>query len=281
MGPFGTHLNRNSVWAEQAVGWNMYNARCAYLLQQGHYVADILYIKDEGISSGITDYDSACPMTPYGYRWDIGSRNVLQHLSVQNGRLVLPHGMSYRLLVLTPMKRCSPELLRQIKRLIGQGATVLLSSEKPEGYMGMDLVKDKAVKLLAAELWNMAGKENVYHSKDLRQVLKKCCISPDFSFIAENKDAQIHFIHRAVNGDDVYFVANHRRRMEKITATFRVTGKVPVLWDAETGNTGIPVAYKQENGVIKVTLTLQESGSVFIVFREEKIGRTITDDLKK
>lgn len=220
-------------------------------------------------------------MTPYGYRWDIGSRNVLQHLSVQNGRLVLPHGMSYRLLVLTPMKRCSPELLRQIKRLIGQGATVLLSSEKPEGYMGMDLVKDKAVKLLAAELWNMAGKENVYHSKDLRQVLKKCCISPDFSFIAENKDAQIHFIHRAVNGDDVYFVANHRRRMEKITATFRVTGKVPVLWDAETGNTGIPVAYKQENGVIKVTLTLQESGSVFIVFREEKIGRTITDDFKE
>ena len=212
-----------------------------------------------------------------GYRY----RNVLQHLSVQNGRLVLPHGMSYRLLVLTPMKRCSPELLRQIKRLIGQGATVLLSSEKPEGYMGMDLVKDKAVKLLAAELWNMAGKENVYHSKDLRQVLKKCCISPDFSFIAENKDAQIHFIHRAVNGDDVYFVANHRRRMEKITATFRVTGKVPVLWDAETGNTGIPVAYKQENGVIKVTLTLQESGSVFIVFREEKIGRTITDDFKE
>lgn len=220
-------------------------------------------------------------MTPYGYCWDIGSRNVLQHLSVQNGRLVLPHGMSYRLLVLTPMKRCSPELLRQIKRLIGQGATVLLSSEKPEGYMGMDLVKGKAVKLLAAELWNMAGKENVYHSKDLRQVLKKCCISPDFSFIAENKDAQIHFIHRAVNGDDVYFVANHRRRMEKITATFRVTGKVPVLWDAETGNTGIPVAYKQENGVIKVTLTLQESGSVFIVFREEKIGRTITDDFKE
>ena len=49
----------------------------------------------------------------------------------------------------------------------------MLSSEKPEGYMGMDLVKDKAVKLLAAELWNMAGKENVYHSKDLRQVLQK------------------------------------------------------------------------------------------------------------
>lgn len=30
-----------------------------------------------------------------------------------------------------------------------------------------------------------------------------------------------------------------------------------------------------------MTLTLQESGSVFIVFREEKIGRTITDDFKE
>lgn len=281
MGPFGTHLNRNSVWAEQAMGWNMYNARCAYLLQQGHYVADILYIKEEGISSGITDYDLASPLTPYGYRWDIGSRNVLQHLSVQNGKLVLPHGMSYRLLVFTPMKQCSPELLKQIKRLVEQGATVLLSSEKPEGYMGQDRMKDRAVKLLATELWNMVGRGNVYHSMDLPQLLKNCCILPDFSFTATNKDAQIHFIHRTVNGDDIYFVANHRRRMEKITATFRVTGKVPVLWDAETGNTGIPVAYKQENGVTKVTFTLQESGSAFIVFHEEKTGRTITKDFEE
>lgn len=277
MGPFGTHLNRNSVWAEQAVGLNTYNARCAYLLQQGQYVADILYLKDEGISSGISDYDCVEPLTPYGYRWDIGSKNVLQHLNVKDGNLILPHGMKYRLLVLTPMKQCSPELLRQVKRLIEQGAVVVLSSDKPVGYMGMDEAKDKEARLLADEIWSAAGTGNVHYTKNLKQLLEKSKILPDFWFVAENKDAQIHFIHRSVDGDDVYFISNHRRRAEKITATFRVAGKTPVLWNAETGETGLPVAFKQDGNRTKVSFILQESGSTFIVFRNKANPDKVTE----
>lgn len=270
MGPFGTHLNRNSVWAEQAVGLNTYNARCAYLLQQGQYVADILYIKDEGISSGIADYDMVAPVTPFGYRWDIGSRNILDKLSVRNGKIQLSHGMNYRLLVLTPMKQCSPELLEQVKRLIEQGATVVLSSAKPLGYMGMDETKDKKVRVLADEIWEMAGKGKVYQTSNLEEVLKEKKILPDFSFVSCNKNAQIHFIHRTMDDDDIYFISNHRRRPEEITANFRVNGKVPVLWNAETGETDIPIAYREESGITKVTLNLDESGSVFIFFRDKK-----------
>lgn len=276
MGPFGTHLNRNSVWAEQAVGLNTYNARCAYLLQQGLYAADILYIKDEGISSGINDYDITAPATPYGYRWDIGSRNVLDKISVKNGKLFLSHGMNYRLLVLTPMKQCSPELLEQVKRLIKEGATVILSADKPSGYMGMDDVKDKKVKELADEIWGMTNKRNVYQTDNLQEVLKEKQILPDFSFVSRNKDAQIHFIHRTIAEDDIYFISNHRRRPEEITARFRISGKVPVLWNAETGETDIPVDYHEENGMIRVTLNLAESGSVFIYFRKAETASNET-----
>lgn len=280
MGPFGTHLNRNSVWAEQAVGLNTYNARCAYILQQGRYAADILYIKDEGISTGITDYDFEEPATPYGYRWDIGSKNILEQLNVKDGKLTLPHGMNYRLLVLTPMKQCSPELLKQVKRLIQQGATVVFSGDKPEGYMGMNVDKDKEVKALAAELWSQSpsslGNGKLYYTKDLQKVMDAEQIRPDFSFISENKDAQIHFIHRTMaadnaketgNAEEVYFISNHRRRPETLTATFRVSGMQPSLWNAETGETDLPVSYKEENGMTKVTLSLPESGSIFVVFR--------------
>lgn len=281
MGPFGTHLNRNSVWAEQAVGFNTYNSRCAYLLQQGEYVADILYLKDEAISSGIPDYDIEKPATPYGYRWDIGSRNVLPRLTVEKGRLVLPHGMSYRLLVLPPMKRCSPELLQQVKRLIGEGATVVLPFDMPTGYMGMNRAKDEEVKKLAAELWKMAGDGRVYAADNLSGVLESQRILPDFSFVSGNKDAQIHFIHRTVMGDDVYFVSNHRRRSEDITATFRVNGKVPYIWNAETGETDIPVAYQEVKGMTKVTFTLAESGSAFLVFHPSDAKNVAGKDFKE
>lgn len=268
MGPFGTHLNRNSVWADQAYGWNVYNSRCSYMLQQGQHVADVLYIKDEGIRSGVKDYDRESPTTPYGYKWDIGSKNVLPRLTVKDGKLTLPHGMSYGVLVLTPMELCSPEYLAHVNRLVDQGATILLPDKMPRGYLGMNSSKDKEVRSLATILWTKVGERNIYHSDDLGENLRNLNITPDFSFVSENVDAQIHFTHRTYEGKDIFFVTNHRRRGEKITATFRVDGKVPTLWDAETGEAGIPIAFKQENGETKITFSLSESGSAFIVFDE-------------
>jgi len=43
LGPFGQYFTRQETWAEQAGAWITYLARGAYLLQQGHFVADVLY----------------------------------------------------------------------------------------------------------------------------------------------------------------------------------------------------------------------------------------------
>lgn len=275
MGPFGTHLNRNSTWAEQAVGFNIYNGRCAYMLQQGRFVADILYIKDEEISANIPDYDITEPATPYGYRWDIGSRNILEKLKVEDGQIVLPYGMKYRILVLTPMAKATPELLRSVKSLIEAGATVVLSGDMPYGYPGLSKSKNKELLVLAKELWSnkSLGEGNIHQTKHLKQVLQQLKIKPDFSFIACNRDAQIHFIHRKVGQEEIYFVTNHRRRPEKITASFRVSGLVPEIWNAETGETGMPIPFIEEDGRTKVTLSLTESGSSFIVFRNKQTDK--------
>lgn len=270
MGPFGTHLDRTSTWANQFAAFNLYNARCAYMLQQGKYVADVLYLKDEAISSGVNDYNTAYPATPFGYRWDIAGTEALHlRLSVKEGRIVLPDGMNYSMMVVTPMERTSPETLERIIELVKQGMTVMLVGDKPVGYPGLDSRKDRKVRELADQLWNPGtlGKGRVYCNGSLSDLLNRQRIQPDFSFAARNKDAQIHFIHRTVNGDEVYFIANHRRRPEHLTVTCRVSGKVPQLWNAETGETGIPVAYGECGGMTKLNLCLQESGSVFVVFR--------------
>lgn len=270
MGPFGTHLDRTSTWASQFGAFNLYISRCCYMLQQGRYVADVLYLKDEAISSGVSNYNMVSPATPYGYRWDITSAEALQkRIFVKDGQIVLPDGMKYKLLVVSPMERTSPETLRRILALVRQGMSVMLAGNKPIGYLGLDKEKDEEVKALADTLWHEGamGKGRVYLKGSIKNILVGMNQQPDFAFLARNKDAQIHFIHRLVGADDVYFVANHRRRPEQLTITCRVAGKVPMLWNAETGETDIPVAYKTEEGMTFLNLNLSESGSVFVVFR--------------
>ena len=52
----GTHLNPNVTWWEQAGDFVDYIDRCSYLLQQGLFVADVLYaVVDPRIKRGIDD----------------------------------------------------------------------------------------------------------------------------------------------------------------------------------------------------------------------------------
>ena len=53
------------------------------------------------------------------------SEVVLNRMSVKAGRLVLPDGMSYRLLVLPQVETMTPQLLRKIAGLVKAGATVV------------------------------------------------------------------------------------------------------------------------------------------------------------
>ncbi|MDR3652808.1 MAG: glycosyl hydrolase [Paludibacter sp.] len=281
MGPFGTHLDRNSTWAEQAVGWNTYNSRCAAMLQQGLFVADVCILKNEAISVGIPDYDVEEPIVPLGYRWDvIGRTALLDRLSVSDENIVLPDGMSYRLLVIPEMKKVSPEVLLKIKQLISNGMNILLIGNKPLSYLGINSQKDAEVQRLATEIWNSTqiGKGKIFKGITIQQALDLLKISPDFQFSSENADAQIHWIHRSVNGEEMYFLSNHRRRPENIVATFRVHGLQPELWNAETTQTDIKLPYQTIGNNTKVKIHLDESGSAFIVFRKKGVGNVMVND---
>ena len=57
----------------------------------------------------------------------------------------------------------------------------------------------------------------------------------DFDYIKPEPDTKLLFLHRRLDAGDAYFVDNRRDRDENLSATFRVEGKVPELWDAATG----------------------------------------------
>jgi len=59
------------------------------------------------------------PPDRLGYNFDGCAPEVVQlSMSVRSGRLVLPDGMSYRVLVLPERETMTPALLRKIKELV-------------------------------------------------------------------------------------------------------------------------------------------------------------------
>ena len=123
MGPWGTNFERTNTWWEQAAPWMQYLSRSQALLQSGLFQADVLYFYGEGAPVSLTGRE---PKIPAGYDYDaIDAEALLKNLTVTDGRLTLPSGMSYRVLLLPPTDRMTLPVLRKIKELAQAGATIL------------------------------------------------------------------------------------------------------------------------------------------------------------
>jgi len=76
---------------EKAGPWIDYLSRCQYLLQQGLFVADILYFEGENAPVDAPVLAALDPAPPPGHDWDSADAvAILTRMSIQNGRIVLP-----------------------------------------------------------------------------------------------------------------------------------------------------------------------------------------------
>src|SRR6185312_11500736 len=66
---------------------------------------------------------------------------------------------------------------------------------------------------------------------------------------------------------DIYFLSNPNDQPEAVTCRFRVTGKLPEIFDPVTGNIRPAVAFNQARGCA-LPLQFAPHQSLFIVFRK-------------
>jgi hypothetical protein len=161
MGPWGLHYERTETWWDHSAAWHEYLARCQYLLRQGLWVADICFLEPEGSPMRFTPTmpwrDGNPPERPR-YNFDGCSPEVVMNrMQVKNGKLVLPDGLSYRVLVLPQVETMTPALLRRIKQLVQAGATVI--GPPPRKAPGLtDYPKcDSQIAQLSAQIWNQSS----------------------------------------------------------------------------------------------------------------------------
>ncbi len=480
MGPWGLHYERTQTWWEQSSAWHRYLARCQYLLRQGLFVADICYLGPEGSPQTLnaqkaflsnTPGQESLPRDRSGYNFDTCPPEVvLERMSVKDGRLVLPDGMSYGLLVLPSVETMTPRLLAKIKELIEAGATVVGSRPVQSPGLAGYPQSDAAVKDLAAQIWGAeeppaqlterrigqgrlfwstafqkkiepvrpaslplaaaqwiwfpegdpaeaappgvryfrrpiivdagspiasaqlamtadnafscringqdvgsgddwkkvvvldaakflkpgsnlitiearngaatsspagligaltisygngrittmatdrsweaaqtaqgpwtAAKElgplgmepwgnispdyadsEIYPRQErVAEVLEKMGLAPDFSFQSLSGTASLRYIHRTMGGTEIFFVANKLQQAEHAVCAFRVRGKRPEFWYPDTGRIEKPAAYDLDGGLIRVPISFDPYGSVFVIFADEAgppAGRIVSAD---
>jgi hypothetical protein len=281
----GTHFDRNITWWEQARAFFQYLARCQYLLQQGTFVADTLYFYGEGVTKFVPSKQYLHPALPQGYDFDaINAEVLMRGLSVDDGRLVLPSGMSYRVLVMPEDGVVSAEVLRKIRDLVVAGAVV--SGPKPArapGLKGYPASQDE-LKKLADEVWGdcdgrevkerQLGRGRIVWGKPLGEVLAEEGVAPDFEYRGKGEDASLGFIHYTVSNTEIYFLSNRHEQDESAECIFRVSGKRPELWDPVSGATRPVTAFRQSGGRTSVPLEFAPYGSWFVVFRQP-IGKEV------
>jgi hypothetical protein len=303
----GTVFHRSLTWWEQSKVWHEYIARCQHLLRQGQFVADVCYLTPEGaphrfVAPIPTSERGAIPDRPE-YNFDgCPPELLLQGAHVADGQVVLPSGMSYRLLVLptycaagspvlhvegnyvytdSPLRQevtMTPQLLRRVKELVESGATVLgtrpLASPSLAGFSQCD----EELTRVADELWGTSagrdgsgehacGKGRVVWGVTPNRVLRSMNVPPDFA-CDPSLQGKLRYTHRRTqDGTDLYFVANKIDAVVQGVCMFRSAAGQPEFWWPRTGQVQRAIAMEPVGEVTQMPVRLEPHESVFVVFR--------------
>jgi len=265
----GTHLNSKVTWWEKSAPFFSYIDRCQFLLQQGNFVADVLYYYGDHVPNFSQLKKSDPAKIQPGYDYDvITAEALIERASVLDGKTVLPDGMSYRVLVLPDRDQISVPVLKKIAELVNAGATVIGSKPTRAETLQNFSDQDAKVRKIAGALWD--GKKlkgRVITDKTAREVLLADGILPDCEIQSAGGD--FDFIHRTDGGAEIYFVANRATNAASTVCTFRVSGKAPELWNAVTGEHQYAEAYEEKDGRTIMPLDFNPCGSWFVIFREQ------------
>ncbi len=239
MGPHGSHFERTQTWWEDgAPAWLLYQSRCQWMLQEGRTAADVLvFAGDSPTGYGLDlsrwhDYGLVGENAfGAGRQWDICGGEAICAARAEKGAVVVPSGARYKAIAVLPNIVVDAASQAALDRLSAAGVPVVPS-----------------VRVDAA----LSGRG----------------VGPDFTCLTPSCAEEIRWIHRvAPDGSEVYFVALPNEQPVSLDVSFRVTGRVPEIWNSETGRVVKPVFWEEKGDSTMVRLDLDPSGAAFVVFR--------------
>ncbi len=261
LGPFGIDFNRHNTWWKQGKAFLDYIARSQFLLQQGSSIADVLVFTGE---SSPNDALLMPEIKAKGYDYDLIGANKLASLSVKDGLIYTQQGDKYQVLVLPACEWLTPESLQAILSLARAGGNILgarpIKSPSLQNYPHCD----QEVKELSNRFWN----DGLVKDISILDFLEFGTLVPDFK-VNKGEEEGLDYIHRKAGDADIYFVANSLKESRETSLTFRISGRKPELWRAESGVITNAAVWKDNgDGTTSVSISFEAEEAVFVVFRE-------------
>ena len=262
----GTPFLRGQTWWPYMKEFTTYLARCSYMLERGQSVSDVLWYLGDEISH---KPDQEYPF-PAGYKYDYCNPDVLlNRLSVKDGLVVTPEGLSYKFIWIPENKRMLPETLERLYKLLEEGATIVANAPKSLATLvGGDEAQqrfDNAVK----SIWGNAVDGNITNIGKGR-LLANVSIEKAIQMldIKQNVQGNVRWLQRKVKGADWYFITPEKQQSFQGKVKFLAQGGAE-MWNPITGEI-TPLNVEQNGEYASVELDLPKAGSCFVVFNHNK-----------
>lgn len=274
----GTHVNPQLTWWEQSGAFIDYMHRVQSVLQEGKFVADVLYYYGDHVPNIFPHKHSDPAGALPGFDYDVTDETIFLQLTVEDEKIVVPGGVSYRVLVLPDHRVLSLAVLNKVEELLQEGAQVIGSKPLRMVSLVGGGNGQRNFHQLADKIWGMEtgeqgeityGRGVVAWGVSAREFLLSQQIAADFQVEESEPGTVMDYIHYRLGESDLYFVTNQTTERQKIRAQFRVSGKQPELWDALSGDIRKAKAFAQKEGITSLPLTLEPYGAVMVVFHEK------------
>ncbi|MCH7408101.1 DNA-binding protein [Belliella sp. DSM 111904] len=225
-----------------------------------------------------------------GYKYDSFNPDALLNLaSVKDGKVVLSTGMEYSVLVFPGNRKMNPNadkvsynVLKKIWELVNAGATIMVDSP-PTGSPSLALDQegkgkyDELVNILwkgydpthqtGLNQWSI-GKGKIIQLPYLQESLEDIGIPADVLARQKGRERNhgVAWSHRKSGQEEVYFISNQLEEKRQMEWTFRVTGKIPQIYDPVKDEYREVKNWVANNGNTTIPLTLDKNESLFVIF---------------
>ncbi|MDN5554423.1 glycosyl hydrolase [Prevotella sp.] len=179
----------------------------------------------------------------HGYHYDSMNSDALLNAKIVDGRIVMPGGISYGILVMPGKTKMTPSfsgyskvIADRIKKLRKSGVTVIDVPYTDDTFKSAGIPRD---------------------------------------IVVPNGIAFNHV--KTKTGDDIYFLSNQFARIMTFKAIMRQADiKGCMLYDAQKDIYFSPSSCSMDNGFANVEITLPSHGSVFVIFPHHVLSTTLS-----